>query len=278
MESGDTRSQIYLEYYLSIVIPVYNEQERIANSLEVLLAYLAKQTYSREIILVDDGSRDNGLGIAGNILEGKEEYRILSYGENRGKGYALKYGITRTQGRYVLFTDADLATPIEELAKFIPYLEPNSEMVTGYPIVHGSRKMPGAIVERHQPWLRENMGKVFTMLCNILVNLNVSDATCGFKAYQGEVAREIYGSQKLSDWSFDAEVIFIARKRGYKIKELPVRWHDQKGTKVRLVRDTFRSLKGLATIRLNDLRGWYKPTLKSEVLKVAENDPVGRMK
>jgi dolichyl-phosphate beta-glucosyltransferase len=267
-----------LEYYLSIVIPVYNEQERIANSLEVLLAYLAKQTYSREIILVDDGSRDNGLGIAGNILEGKEEYRILSYGENRGKGYALKYGITRTQGRYVLFTDADLATPIEELAKFIPYLEPNSEMVTGYPIVHGSRKMPGAIVERHQPWLRENMGKVFTMLCNILVNLNVSDATCGFKAYQGEVAREIYGSQKLSDWSFDAEVIFIARKRGYKIKELPVRWHDQKGTKVRLVRDTFRSLKGLATIRLNDLRGWYKPTLKSEVLKVAENDPVGRMK
>jgi dolichyl-phosphate beta-glucosyltransferase len=125
------------------------------------------------------------------------------------------------------------------------------------------------------------MGKVFTMLCNILVNLQVSDATCGFKAYQGEVARELFAAQRLWDWSFDAEVIFVARKRGYAIKEVPVRWHDQKGTKVRLVRDTFRSLKGLALIRWNDIKGFYKPKqsdYQGKVVTISETDPVSRVK
>lgn len=244
------------EPHLSVVIPVYNEEMRIGPALDKLIDYFSNQSYSREIILVDDGSSDNGISLARQKLENREEYRIVSYGGNRGKGYALKQGIIASRGAFVLFTDADLSTPIEELDQMWRWLEtgPNS-----YDIVHGSRKMPGAVLERHQPWLRENMGKVFTTLSNILVVGNgITDVTCGFKCYRGVVARQIYSLQSLYDWSFDAEIIFIAKRTGYHIKEVPVHWHDERGTKVRLVRDSLRAFEGLLRIRLNDLKGNYK--------------------
>jgi dolichyl-phosphate beta-glucosyltransferase len=197
-------------------------------------------------------------------LKGQQEYRVISYGANRGKGYALKQGMMASRGQVVLFSDADLATPIEELDKILPWLQTNPERPSGYEIVHGSRKMPGALVEQHQPWLRENMGKVFTWLCNKIVGANVSDATCGFKCYKGEVARIIYARQQLFDWSFDAEIIHIARRNGYNIKEVPVRWHDVRGTKVNLLRDTIRSLTGLFRIRWNGWRGYYDQAVQSE--------------
>jgi len=247
--------------YLSIVIPMYNEEQRIGAALLKLLAYLARQDYSREIILVDDGGKDRGIAIAREMLHGKENFRVVEYGANQGKGYALKQGILDSRGQLVLFTDADLATPIGELDKMLPWLVPNSEQITGYHIVQGSRKMPGAVLEKRQPWLRENMGKVFTKLCNLLAQTNVTDATCGFKCYQGPIARELYALQQLSDWTFDAEVIFIARKRGYIIKEIPVRWHDERGTKVHLLRDSVRSFQGLLKIRLNYWRGLYQNQL-----------------
>jgi dolichyl-phosphate beta-glucosyltransferase len=247
--------------HLSIVIPVYNEEKRIAPSLEKLVAYLEKQTYSREIILVDDGSRDNGIAVAQSLLQGRETCRVIDYGSNRGKGYALKQGMLASRGQYVLFTDADLSTPIEELDQMWQWFE------QGYDIVQGSRKMPGASVERHQPWLRENMGKVFTALSNILVNVNVRDVTCGFKAYKGAVAHDLYGAQVIFDWSFDAEIIHIARRRGYRLKEVPVRWLDERGTKVNLVRDSVRSFAGLLQIRLNGWRGRYVSTTERTEVK-----------
>ncbi len=247
--------------YLSIVIPMYNEEQRIGTTLPKLLAYLAKQVYSREVILVDDGGKDDGIALAREMLQGKEDFRIVEYGANRGKGYALKKGIAVSLGQLVLFTDADLATPIEELDKLLPWLATNPEQPGGYQVVQGSRKMPGAVLEKRQPWLRENMGKVFTKLCNLIAQTNVTDATCGFKCYQGTVARELYALQQLSDWTFDAEVIFIARKRGYQIKEVPVRWHDERGTKVRLLRDSVRSMQGLLKIRLNYWQGLYQNQL-----------------
>lgn len=243
---------------LSIVIPVYNEEKRIGPTVEKLLAYLNTQTYSREIILVDDGSTDHGIELAVRLLkEGGEICRALSYGENRGKGYALKEGMTKSYGEYVLFTDADLSTPIEELDQMWGWFE------QGFEVVQGSRKMPGAAVERHQPWLRENMGKVFTALSNLIAEVKVSDVTCGFKAYRGDVARHLYGLQQLYDWSFDAEVIHIARKQGFRLKEVPVHWRDESGTKVHLLRDTVRSFQGLLRIRLNSWRGLYNAPLEN---------------
>lgn len=242
------------EIYLSIVIPVYNEEKRIGPSLQKILAYLENQPYTREFILVDDGSRDGGIALARSVLQGKEQCRVVDYGSNRGKGYALKRGMLASQGRYVLFTDADLSTPIEELDKIWPWF------AEGYDIVQGSRKMPGAMVERHQPWLRENMGKVFTALSNLIANVNVRDVTCGFKAYRGAVAHDLYGAQVIYNWSFDAEIIHIARRRGYKLKEVPVRWFDERGTKVNLLRDSINSFLGLIKIRLNGMRGLYNQT------------------
>lgn len=242
------------------MIPVYNEEKRIGPSLDKVLAYLATQPWSREIVLVDDGSQDGGIDLACAKLEGHEQYRVIRYGGNRGKGYALKQGMLATQGEYVLFTDADLSTPIEELDKMWPWFE------QAYDIVQGSRKMPGALVERHQPWLRENMGKVFTALSNLIADVNVRDVTCGFKCYRGVVARDLYERQRLFDWSFDAEIIHIARRNGYQLMEVPVRWYDESGTKVHLLRDSYRSFKGLLTIRLNSWRGLYKGArVKSEV-------------
>jgi dolichyl-phosphate beta-glucosyltransferase len=237
--------------YLSIVIPVYNEERRIGPSLDKIMTYLAGQPWTREIVLVDDGSSDDGIKRACSQLEGREQFRVISYGSNRGKGYALKQGMIASEGQYVLFTDADLSTPIEELDKILPLFE------QGFDIVQGSRKMPGASVERHQPWLRENMGKVFTALSNLIASVNVSDVTCGFKCYRGEIARDLYGRQRVFDWSFDAEIIHIARRSNYRLKEVPVRWLDERGTKVHLVRDSVRSFKGLLAIRLNAMRGLY---------------------
>ncbi len=237
--------------HLSIVIPIYNEEQRISASLDKILAYLANQSYTREFVLVDDGSRDRGIELAKSKLEGREQFRVLNYASNRGKGYALKQGMLASQGQYALFTDADLSTPFDEIEKMWPWFE------QGFDIVQGSRKVPGAQVERHQPWLRENMGKVFTALSNLIAGLHVSDVTCGFKCYRGPVARELYRQQQIFDWSFDAEIIFIARRAGYSIKEVPVRWLDDRGTKVHLVKDSLLSFLGLLKIRLNGWRGRY---------------------
>ncbi len=239
------------QVYLSIVIPVYNEAQRISPTLDKLIAYLSGQTWSREIVLVDDGSSDGGIALAQRKLDGLEDCRIISYGTNRGKGYALKQGMVASRGRFVLFTDADLSTPIDELDKILPWFD------QGFDIVQGSRKMPGAAVERHQPWLRENMGKVFTALSNLIARVDVRDVTCGFKCYRGEVAHDLYARQKLFDWSFDAEIIYIARRSHYKLKEVPVRWYDERGTKVHLIKDSVRSFLGLLTIRWNGFRGLY---------------------
>lgn len=254
---------------LSIVIPVYNEEQRISPTLEKLVAYLQRQPYRREIILVDDGSVDRGIELAIQALETAGEVcRVISYGANRGKGYALKQGMINSLGDYVLFTDADLSTPIEELDQMWRWFE------QGFDIVQGSRKMPGAAVERHQPWLRENMGKVFTALSNLIARVEVSDVTCGFKCYRGAVARHIYGLQRVYDWSFDAEVIHIARRQNYRLKEVPVRWHDERGTKVHLVRDTIHSFQGLLKIRLNSWRGLYNTPFEGAVYPEKEKQVI----
>lgn len=237
--------------HLSVVIPMYNEAARITKSLHRLAAYFSDKTYSYEVVLVDDGSSDDSIAVARRELGEVPSLRVVGSDRNYGKGHAVRMGMLRAKGDYVLFTDADLSTPIEELDKFWPRFE------QGFDVVIGSRKMKGAEIIRHQPWWRENMGKVFTWLTNRLVTRNLSDLTCGFKSFRRAAAQDIFSHQTLHDWSFDAEIMFIAQRRGHRIKEVAVRWHDERGTKVRIVRDTLRSIRGLIKIRLNGARGLY---------------------
>ncbi len=239
--------------HLSVVLPMYNEEERISKSLHQLATYFARQDYTYEVVLVDDGSKDRSIAVAQGILSEVPTLRVLQSDRNYGKGHAVRTGMLAAKGDFVLFSDADLSTPIEEFDKFWPFLD------EGFDVVIGSRKMKGAVLERHQPWLRERMGKVFTWLTNRLVTHNITDLTCGFKSFTQAAAQDIFSRQLLDDWSFDAEILFIAQKRGLRIKEVAVHWHDERGSKVKFPRDIIRSLQGLMNIRRNNLRGRYGP-------------------
>jgi dolichyl-phosphate beta-glucosyltransferase len=176
--------------------------------------------------------------------------RLLRYTPNRGKGFALKVGFAASRGDLVLFTDADLSTPIGEADRLLAALGQGAD------IVIGSRKRAKAHIEVHQPWLRESLGRGFTFLVRMLI-ADVTDATCGFKAYRGDVGRDLFSRMRVFDWSFDAEILWIARQRGLHLREVPVRWSDQVGTKVDLRRDVFRSLVGIARIRSYAALGRY---------------------
>ena len=244
---------------LSVVIPMYNEATRMRKSLPILLDYLAAQPYSYEVIAVDDGSADATAALAGELLAAVPEHRVIPTQPNRGKGHALRVGMPASRGEYVLFMDADLSTPPAELDKFWPWL------AEGYDVVIGSRKMAGAVLVRHQPWLRERLGKVFTWLSDRLATRNISDVTCGFKVFSRRAAHDLFRRGRINDFSFDAEILFLAQRRGYRIKEVPVTWHDERGTTVRIGRDAVRALRGLMRIRANAASGRYGERIREGV-------------
>ncbi len=237
---------------LSVVVPIYNEARRMRRTLPLLADYFRGQKYSVEFVVVDDGSTDDSAQLSRELLGSGEDVRVLEESPNRGKGHALKVGMLAARGEVVLFTDADLSTPPDEIAKFWHWFD------EGYDVVIGSRKMKGAVLERHQPLWRESMGKVFTWLTNRIATRGISDITCGFKCFTHAAAQELFSRSIIDDWSFDAEVLFVAQKHGLRIKEVPVHWHDERGTKVRVIRDATRAFLGLLKIRLNSMRGMYR--------------------
>lgn len=237
---------------LSIVIPLYNETKRLPKSAPTLIQFFAGQPYTYEFVFVDDGSSDNTADLARDLFGMVPNTRVIESKPNRGKGHAVKVGMLAARGEMRLFCDADLSTPLDEIDKFWPFLE------KGYKVVIGSRKMKGAHIDRHQPWWRENLGKVFTWLTNHIATKDISDITCGFKIFAADATEKIFSRSVIDDWSFDAEVLFIAQRLGYRIKEVPVSWHDTPGTKVRLIKDAARSLQGLMRIRMNSIRGKYR--------------------
>jgi dolichyl-phosphate beta-glucosyltransferase len=251
-------SQGQSDLKLTVVVPVYNETKRMGERLPQLLAFLHTQDYPYEIVVVDDGSTDGTPELARQMLEGEARATVLEQPRNRGKGHAVKVGMLAAEGRYVLFTDADLSTPVTELDKFWPSLE------EGYDVVIGSRKMPGANVIKHQPLWRESLGKVFTWLTNHIATKGISDVTCGFKCFTRDAAHTLFGLSVIDDWSFDAEVLFLAQRFKYRIKEVPVTWHDESGSKVRLWKDAVNSLRGLLRIRLNASRGLYRARQRAQ--------------
>ena len=235
---------------LSIVIPAYNEERRLPPTLEVVVAWIRRQPFACEVVIVDDGSKDATADAARRALDGVD-HRVLAHGTNRGKGAGIKTGMTAARGEYVLMTDADLSTPIEEVERFLALHD------TGVPVVIGTRKAPGANVLRRQNALRERMGRVYTLLSNALICPGVSDFTCGFKCFRADACRDVFGRLREDGWAYDTEVLYLARRLGYEVRELPVRWTNDPSTRVRILRDAAGSFAGLVRIRTRVLLGRY---------------------
>ena len=248
---------------LSVVIPAFNEAGVIRSTLEAVAGYLGAAGIAHEILVVDDGSTDQTRATIRSLQPAIPGLRLLE-SPHAGKGGAVKRGMLEASGAWVLFMDADHSTRIGEWAACAPWC------AAGYDVVIGSRKMPGARVLVRQPPLREAMGKAFTWLTNALLAARVSDITCGFKAFRADAARRIFGLQRLCGWGFDAEILFIARRLGCRIKEVPVAWTNDATTKVRLAQDAIRSLLELVQIRLGAWRGWYPVAAPGTVAPVDE--------
>lgn len=235
---------------LSVVIPAYNEADVIRQTVREVTAYLTALPRTHEILVVDDGSVDQTVPIVRELEARLPAVRLIQ-ASHQGKGAAVKRGALEASGGLVLFMDADHSTRIEEVRRCLPLLE------DGCDVVIGSRKMPGAEVRVHQPPLREAMGRGFTWLTNRVLGTRVSDITCGFKGFRAEASAAIFRLQRIPGWGFDAEILFIARRLGYRITEVPVVWTNDASTQVRLAQDTVRSFVELFAIRAGAWRGWY---------------------
>jgi len=237
--------------FLFVIIPAYNEEARIKNTLEKIHSYLKNQDYTYEIIIVNDGSTDNTWALVNEIAQKIKEVRILKNEKNRGKGFTIKKGFLNAKGKYLLFTDADLSTPIEEVEKLISWLK------KGYDIAIGSRALKESHIQIHQPWYRELAGRIFNLFVQAMAVPGIKDTQCGFKCFTQKAALEICERQKIEKFSFDVEMLYIGRKLGYKIKEVPICWFNNPHTKVNFLKDGYRMCLDLIRIRLNELKGMY---------------------
>lgn len=227
--------------FLSIIIPAYNEQDRIQPSLERVWRYLNSLGLPYEIIVVDDGSTDRTAEITSEMATALGAIRLVSYKPNRGKGYAVRRGVAESLGELVGFTDADLSAPIEEMGKLL--------MATqgGVDVAIGSRAVKGAVIPVHQPFYRELGGKALNLVIRTLAVRGIRDTQCGFKLFKGDVARTIFGRCFLDSWGFDVEVLYLARRSGFSVVEVPVVWSHSEGSKIhpfsaaaRVIIDLFR--------------------------------------
>jgi dolichyl-phosphate beta-glucosyltransferase len=234
---------------ISVVIPAYNEEKRIEPTLKKVIDYLKKKFDKYEIIVVDDCSKDNTNKIVSKYK--KEKVKILRNEKNKGKGYSVKRGILESKYSLVLFSDSDLATPIEELENFMQYIKENDIIIASRNLKNSERKIK-------QPLYRQAMGKIFPLLVNIIALKGFKDTQCGFKLFKTDAAKKIFLLQTFERFSFDIEILFIAKKLGYKIKELPVIWIDQKGSKVNPIKDSLKMLIDLFRIRYNNIKKKYE--------------------
>lgn len=226
--------------YLSIVIPAFNEEKRLSKTLSKIISYLKKQNYEWEILVVDDGSTDNTLD---RLIEFQDYIKIIQNNKNYGKGFSTRNGILAAKGKYILLSDADLSTPITEVEKLLPALE---EI---YDIAIGSRALKNSEIKKHQPFYREMMGKTFNKIIKFLLFKDFSDTQCGFKLFKKDIAYEVFKRQKLNGFAFDVEVIYIAKKLRYKIKEIPVVWFNAPNSRVGIFTDSFKMFMDVLRIK-----------------------------
>jgi dolichyl-phosphate beta-glucosyltransferase len=235
---------------LSIVVPAFNEERRLGPSLQRLRAFLGRRRV--ELLVVDDGSTDGTVALVQAMAKRWKALKLSRLKANSGKGAAVQRGVAEARGKAILFSDADLSTPIEEL----PRLE--AALKHGFAVVIGSRALDRARIGVHQPFYREIGGRAFNKVVQALTVPGIRDTQCGFKLFDAAAAKRIFSQQQIRRFGFDVEVLYLARKAGYRIAELPVRWENSPETKVRPVRDGLRAFLDLGLIRLYDLQGRYK--------------------
>lgn len=203
--------------YLSFIIPAYNEGVRIGASIEKALAYFRTWDYEWEVIIVDDGSRDNTVEVVQGYVG--ENLRLLRQPQNLGKGAAVRRGMLEAAGEYRIFSDADFSTPITETPRAL-------ELLQQYDVAIGSRAIDRSSVKVHQPWYRETMGKMFNLMVQMVAVAGIHDTQCGFKGFRADAAQAIFSRTRIDGFSFDVEALFLARRLGFSIKEFPVEWHN----------------------------------------------------
>lgn len=226
--------------FLSVIIPLFNEERRLRN-LTRIHQYLSRKKINHEIIVVNDGSTDKTIGKL-KLLKNNFSFQVISYPSNKGKGHAIKTGVEKAKGKYRLFTDIDLSTPIEEMERFLPFLGK-------YAVIIGSRRIKGAKLLKRQPFIREVLGKSFTRFSNFILKMDIADFTCGFKLFSEKAAKEIFRKQKIQRWGFDAEILYLAKKLGFSIKEVPVKWSNDSRSRVKFPQAIISSLIDLYKIK-----------------------------
>ena len=239
---------------ISIVIPAYNESERLEAPLRTLIEYVKTSDIAIELIVVDDGSSDDTADVANRAFAANLEVssNVIRYDENRGKGYAIKIGLLAAGADIALFTDADLSTPIDQMPKLTDPIKSGE-----FDLTFGSRALDRSLIGTHQPWTREQGGRVVNLMIRTMSRLNFADTQCGFKAFNMVKFRPLLDLMTIDRFGFDIEFLFVANHNSLRLAEIPVRWNDVAGSKVSPARDTWRMIRELMQIRRNATRGLY---------------------
>ena len=238
--------------HLSVVIPAFEEVARIGRTLELVRSYLDDQAFDSEVVVVVDGGRDGTLASVRAAMRGWPALKVLESDANRGKGYSVRRGMLEACGRYLLFSDADLSTPIAEAERLIAALE------AGADIAIGSRALADSDVRVRQAWWRRSMGRVFNHIVRRVAVPDILDTQCGFKCFRRDAARRLFALQRIRRFAFDVELLWLARRLGYCVAEVPVIWVNESSSRVNPVTDSCRMLVDLARLRYYDLRGVYR--------------------
>jgi glycosyltransferase involved in cell wall biosynthesis len=236
--------------HLAIVIPAFNEEQRLPGTLERIRAYISSSGRATEVLVVDDGSTDATARVAESWAARVANLRVLRNGTNRGKGYSVRHGMLEARGEFVLFTDADLSAPIEEADKLFAAL-------AACDVAIGSRALDPSLITVHESAFREFAGKTFNLIVRIVLRLPFVDTQCGFKAFRRERCRIIFEQQRIERFGFDPELLYLARHHGLRAMEIPVRWSHSPATKINMMRDSVQMFLDVFQIRWNAMLGRY---------------------
>ncbi|MBD0369207.1 MAG: glycosyltransferase family 2 protein [Pyrinomonadaceae bacterium] len=244
---------------LSIIVPAFNEAARIGATLHTILDYLDAHATEAELIVVDDGSTDNTAAVAEQSFQHRSRVnaRCIRYEKNRGKGYAVRTGLLAARAPVALFSDADLSTPITETPKLVEPIERGLQDVT-----FGSRALDRSLIGVHQPWRREQGGKIFNLIVRLATGMPYWDTQCGFKAFGMTACRPIIEAARIDRFGFDVELLYVAELAGLRLQEIPVRWDHNEGSKISVMRDSLRMFNEVRDIRRAAHKGLYKEAIK----------------
>ncbi|HEU5452165.1 MAG TPA: dolichyl-phosphate beta-glucosyltransferase [Terriglobales bacterium] len=252
----------------SLIIPAYNESARISATLEKVLDYVRQQAWSAEVLVVNDGSTDNTAELVRHFAAAHPAVRLIENPENRGKGYSVRHGVLHATGDIVLFSDADLSSPIEEAPKLL------RAIAAGADVAIGSRWLETKLQTERQPILRQIAGRMYNLLLRVILRLKYEDTQCGFKAFTREAAQAVFPLQRIERWGFDPEILFLARKKGLKTAEVPVAWAHDDRSKINPVVDGIRMFGEMLKVRWLSLTGAYRHPAPAVIELEASAPPV----